>query len=191
MSQQIEIERKTMLTEAEFELLLKKLPFESAPIIQTNYYFETEDLALKRNLSALRIRQKNNSYTLTLKEPHEEGVLETNEPLTEVEAKKWLQNKPIPTGKIANQLEALSICLEDLRYIGSLKTERYTYSKDDIHFMLDKSFYLQTIDYELEIEATSLRQAEEEMCQILLDYDIEERTALPKIARFFHKADEL
>src|SRR5699024_12592300 len=98
IKQQIEIERKTMLTEAEFELLLKKLPFESAPIIQTNYYFETEDLALKRNRSALRIRQKNNSYTLTLKEPHEEGVLETNEPLTEYGAKMCLHIMNIPKG---------------------------------------------------------------------------------------------
>ncbi|WP_212685903.1 CYTH domain-containing protein, partial [Salmonella enterica] len=83
MAQEIEIEFKNLLTEEEYLKLLSNLPFPKYSQTQTNYYFETEDFSLKAHGSALRIREKNGNYTLTLKETHELGLLETHDALTE------------------------------------------------------------------------------------------------------------
>lgn len=52
-----------------------------------NHYFETPDFSLKEAGSALRIRHKGETYTLTLKQPAEIGLLETHQVVTEDEAK--------------------------------------------------------------------------------------------------------
>src|SRR5690625_1656793 len=90
MTQQIEIEFKTMLTKSQFNFLLTQLPFPINPIMQTNHYFETNEFSLRSKQAALRIREKATTYTLTLKEPHEEGLLETSERLTKTEMNEWL-----------------------------------------------------------------------------------------------------
>jgi|SRR5690625_3321611 len=185
MSQQIEIEYKTMLTKKEFIQLLNNLPFPRQPITQINHYFETEQFDLKRHRSALRIREKGQHYTLTLKQPHEKGILETNDSLTDEEANSWLRGKPIPQKNIMKQLHKIGIAEDKLRYYGSLKTERYTFEKDGIYYMLDKSFYNDKIDYELEIEAPSKNKGIKALYKLLREQHIEERTAITKIERFF------
>src|SRR5699024_11542022 len=67
MVQEIEIEYKTLLTKNEYNILLNALPFSSETIMQTNHYFETDDFKIERHHSALRIRNKGQRYTLTLK----------------------------------------------------------------------------------------------------------------------------
>lgn len=52
-----------------------------------NHYFETPNFSLKEAGSALRIRHKGETYTLTLKQPAEVGLLETHQVVTENEAK--------------------------------------------------------------------------------------------------------
>lgn len=188
MPQQIEIEFKTMLTEEEFNQLLQSLPFPNKPIVQVNYYFETDDFALKKKKSALRIRKKGEQFILTLKEPHKDGLLETNEPLTKELAEKWLAGKPTNTKYVREQLNHLGIHINTLKYFGSLTTERYTYEENGIHFMLDKSFFHNIVDYELEIEAPSKVEGLQALRNVLQDHRIDERKALPKIARFFQAA---
>lgn len=188
MSQEIEIEFKTMLTKEEFTTLHQRLPFPAQPIVQTNYYFETEDFSLKAHASALRIRKKGDQYTLTLKEPHPEGILETHDSLTEEEANEWFQNNPVTEAKVAQQLKNMNISTEDLRYYGALTTERYTFREGKVEYMLDKSFYHEAVDYELEIEASSQVEGQRALHTLLEEQRLKERKALPKIARFFERA---
>jgi len=187
MSQQIEIEFKTMLTETEFNQLLARLPFPKEPIMQTNYYFETEDFLLKRNKSALRIREKFNRYQLTLKEPHPEGTLETSDWLTLEEAKAWLEGSPYPIGKEAvhQRLKKLGINEKMLKLFGHLTTERYVYEMDKVSLMLDKSSYHDIVDYELEVEAMSKEAGLSALQSLLEQEKIVERKAKTKIERFF------
>src|SRR5699024_2293642 len=96
MSQEIEIEYKNLLTKQEFDYLLGHFPFPQNSQKQTNFYFETENFSLKENGAALRIREKDGHYRLTLKEPHPDGLLETHDPLTEAEAMNWLQGNKEP-----------------------------------------------------------------------------------------------
>src|SRR5699024_3925195 len=81
--QELEIEYKVLLSEDKFKELLNNLNFPSNPVTQINYYFETPDLKLKQINSALRIREKNSHYIVTLKEPHKKGILETHDKISE------------------------------------------------------------------------------------------------------------
>lgn len=187
MSQEIEFEAKTMLQEKEFIDLLQQLPFPDKPIIQTNYYFETENFALKKAAIALRIRGIEDLYTLTLKEPLTEGILETNVPLSSEKFHQWLNQKPTVEQPIYNRLAKKQLQDETLQYYGSLQTERYTIKKESVAYMLDRSSYFNYVDYELEVEATSEEKAQEAMKQLLRTRNIQKRPAKPKIARFFEQ----
>lgn len=185
MAQEIEIEFKSMLTENEFNLLHRQLPFPKQPVVQTNYYFETEQFALKNHQSALRIREKNDCFTLTLKEPHPEGILETHDSMSRDDVNLWLQGSPVPQTNVTKQLQILGILEDSLRYYGALTTERLFYRENEIDYMLDKSFYHGIVDYELEIEARSKEAGLGALHNLLKKYNIVERKAQPKIARFF------
>ena len=185
MSQEIEIEYKTLLTEKEYNTLLQALPFPNEAIMQTNYYFETRDFALKDYGSALRIRKKNDKYTLTLKEPHAEGILETHDALTYEQFIAWTNERPIPMKHVTKQLQALDINETDLHYYGSLETARRTFVKDDILYVLDKSSYNNKIDYELEIEAPSQAKGETALQELLTKYPVTNEQSITKIERFF------
>ena len=80
MDQHIEIEYKNLLTKQDFERLVQFFKIESNQFFtQQNHYFDTTDFRLKKSGSALRIREKNETYELTLKQPAAEGKLETNQ----------------------------------------------------------------------------------------------------------------
>lgn len=187
MSQEIEIEYKTLLTKEEFEEIKKSLPFPTHAVEQTNYYFETRQFHLKENRSALRIREKEGGYTLTLKEPHAEGILETHDSLLEEEFLNWINGKPIKKPNVAEQLRRLGVEMNDLVYFGSLKTERTTFEKHGILYMLDKSYYHGKVDYELEIEATTREEGWKAFTTILQRFDIPKRDSITKIERFFQE----
>ena len=65
-----------------------------------NHYFETPDFSLKEAGSALRIRHKGETYTLTLKQPAEIGLLETHQVVTEDEAKMMMETNTIIQGAV-------------------------------------------------------------------------------------------
>lgn len=188
MSQEIEIEFKTMLTKDEFTSLHRNLPFPEDPVVQTNYYFETADFALKDHYAALRIREKDGRYTLTLKEPHEEGILETHDSLSSADAKEWLESRPIKQIHTSKRLAKLGIDEANLRYYGPLTTKRYSFHEDGIDYMLDESSYHGIVDYELEIEASSREAGLQALKSLLNEQNLQERKADPKIARFFAAA---
>ena len=106
----IEIEFKNMITTDEFTALMNFLNLRSEDFSeQENHYFDTPDFLLKEKGSALRIRQKYGSFELTLKQPHPEGLLETNEDLSESEAAEMIQTGNIPREQIKKSLEELGI----------------------------------------------------------------------------------
>lgn len=183
--QEIEIEYKVLLSKEQYELLATSLPFPKTPITQVNHYFETEDFALKAQLSALRIREKEGKYFLTLKEVQEEGILETHDELNKEEFMSWLNGQPRPKEHTAKRLERLKIDIVKLKYFGSLTTERKTFSKDNLHYFLDKSIYHDKVDYELEIEAPNKEVGLQVFESILEKYQIEKKKPITKIERFF------
>ncbi len=186
MAQEIEIEYKTLLTKQEYISLLQGLPFPKDATSQTNYYFETKDFALKDRHCALRIRKKAGNFTLTLKEPHHEGILETHDQLSPSEFEQWITGHPIPKENVVRQLTAMDISITDLLYFGSLQTERREFIKRGVTYVLDKSIYNHVTDYELEIEAPSKLKGKKALENLLEQFPVTKQQSITKIERFFH-----
>ncbi|MBH0228802.1 CYTH domain-containing protein [Halobacillus yeomjeoni] len=187
MSQEIEIEYKNLLMMEEYDQIHSFLPFNSVELFeQTNYYFETADLKLREQGSALRIRKKNNRWTLTLKQPHEDGLLETHDTLTDEEANLWIQNKPMDKPHVSRQLQELGVDLGDLEFLGSLTTRRKELEYEGTTVVLDHSLYYDREDYELEVEAPSQSKGTEVFQKILKECNIPQRKTDNKIKRFYN-----
>ncbi|MCP3031970.1 CYTH domain-containing protein [Halobacillus sp. A1] len=187
MTQEIEIEFKNILTEEEFVKLYEHLSFDSEELIeQTNYYFETEDFKLRQLGSALRIRRKKDQWTLTLKQPHEEGLLETHDNLTEDEVNQWMLNRPRSTTYVQNQLQEAGIDIAELQYMGSLMTRRKEKEYKGTTVVLDQSFYFEQNDYELELEAAEYESGKKVFEELLAEQHIPKRKTDNKIKRFFN-----
>lgn len=185
MSQEIEIEYKVLLTKEEYKRLLASLPFDTSVYEQTNHYFETSPLSLKDKGCALRIREKNNVYQLTLKEPHPDGLLETHNQLTKKEACSWFNNNIDKDKHPIKRLINKGINVDELMYYGTLKTERRQFKESGIIYVLDYSTYNGHVDWELEMEAPSKEIGRNAFHKLLKKFSITHKHTPNKIARFF------
>mgnify|MGYP006343998439 FL=1 len=186
MSQNIEKEFKNLLNKEEYEALIVAFDLdETEPTKQTNIYFDTPDFKLKGLNSGLRIRMYEDKGEITLKTPIQENEkLETNDDLTLDEAKTLVEAHLMKaTGNVADKLKGLGIAPGDLVIIGQLSTIRYDFPGDKGTFFLDKSFYQDQMDYELEFESESLEEGALIFQNFLKLHDIKVRKAKHKIER--------
>lgn len=188
MSQNIEIEFKNMLTKVEYEKLLKEFNIDMQQIFsQENHYFDTNEFALKTFGSALRIRKKPGGCEMTLKQPADIGLLETNQDLSEEEAFQAIQCNKLPKGKIKQIIEDLGIPFSKLEYFGSLTTNRVEVEYTHGLLVLDHSIYLNNQDYELELEVNDEQHGKEHFLALLEQYRIPVRHTQNKIRRFYEQ----
>ena len=160
MSTNIEIEAKILVDENEFKLLKKFLNVEhTVPVSQTNYYIDDEKASLRGFGFALRIRQIDRTFMLTLKSPMAEGTLEKNQVLSASDYDHFKKTHVFPSGILKDFLEMFGFKTESLKIITSLNTERIDTKYQDHHVCLDKNTYGQVIDYEIESEQSSLAYA--------------------------------
>ncbi len=152
----IEYEKKILLTAEEYNVIALMRKNDNLPKMQTNYYFDNDDLSMNDKGITCRIRAKDGKFIATIKNHGgenpdcsvEDGLVESNEFDT----------------KIFDTL--------GLRYQGELVTWRVPIYKDnDIEVVIDKNTYLGIIDYELEIE---YREGNAENAQTLLKKIAEE-----------------
>ncbi|MGY6209846.1 CYTH domain-containing protein [Cytobacillus firmus] len=184
----IEIEFKNMITTDEFTALMNFLNLRSEDFSeQENHYFDTPDFLLKEKGSALRIRQKYGSFELTLKQPHPEGLLETNEDLSESEAAEMIQNGKIPREQIKKSLEELGIKTDNLRYFGTLTTKRAEKEYNKGLAVLDHSRYLNKEDFEIEFEVDDRKEGQMVFLNLLQQLNIPVRKTENKIKRFYNE----
>ncbi|WP_225744363.1 CYTH domain-containing protein [Marinilactibacillus sp. Marseille-P9653] len=186
MSQNVEIEYKNLLTELEYEKLIKAFEINKAEsFTQENIYFDSKEMVLKENQLALRIRIKDDVAEMTLKSPHEGHLLETNESLTIERARALVEKTVIyPTGQIADLLASYGIdSMTPLYIIAQLRTQRLEKKVHSCLIVLDKSWYGDQIDYELEIESTTSTEGKQFIKNLLTQYDIPERDTPNKISR--------
>ncbi|MCS0672558.1 CYTH domain-containing protein [Cytobacillus firmus] len=184
----IEIEFKNMVNREEFSSLIDFLNIRSEDFSeQENHYFDTPDFLLKAKGSALRIRQKNGSFELTLKQPHPEGLLETNENLTESEAAEMIQTGKIPAELIIRSIKELGIKTDKLQYFGTLATKRAEKEYMKGLAVLDHSRYLNKEDFELEYEVDNRHEGELTFLNLLKQLNIPVRKTENKIKRFYNE----
>jgi len=177
----LEIEYKTLLNKQEYQSLLSL--FTDTPlVIQTNHYIDTPDQLIRSQKMALRVRTFKDAAELTLKVPEVVGHFEYNQALSQEETEAILQHQQFPDGEIKNLLISKEIPVEQLAVWGSLTTERFEKETAAGLVALDHSLYLDTEDYELEIEVETAEQ-EENFHQFITDHGIVYKAAKNKIAR--------
>jgi len=185
-NQNIEIEFKNMLTKEEYELLLPHFQVSEEDLFeQENHYFDTSNFALKANHSALRIRKKEAEYELTLKQPHPDGLLETNKILSKTESDDIFSTGRISDEQISSLLRNMNIDPTSIIYFGSLRTIRAEKKIGNGLLVLDHSFYLKKEDYELEYEVSNREEGKIYFQELLATLKIPVRKTKNKVRRFY------
>ncbi len=133
----LEFEKKVMLTPKEYEFLKKYRYAAAENAVQINYYYDTDDFELNRKEITCRIREKNGICTATVKEHRLKG------------GDCSVENSNAVKDRYDDSIfREMGLCCQ-----GSLETFRSTYTPvSGLKIMLDRSAYLGTVDYELEIE---------------------------------------
>ncbi|WLR59533.1 CYTH domain-containing protein [Guptibacillus hwajinpoensis] len=189
MAQEVEIEFKNMLTKEEYASLLDSYKLEENIKTQTNDYFDTKNFMIREKGAALRIRNKNDKFVLTLKQPAEEGLLETHQAVSQEIFEEIKKDGTLPDGEVASQLNELGIP-SPLHHLGRLTTHRAEYQTTEGLLVLDHSEYLGREDFELEFEVSDFTTGERAFASLLHQHQIPKRKTNNKILRFFLASQE-
>ncbi|MGE6491802.1 CYTH domain-containing protein [Exiguobacterium sp. NPDC077395] len=183
MTQEVEIEFKSMLTKDEYEKLIQAYKLEDRVRWQANDYFDTPTFQLKKQGAALRIREKKHGQVLTLKQPNEVGLLETHAAITEEEAEDLFKYGIIHDDQMKQALAPFQLNAA-LEHLGRLETNRAEHQTEDGLLVLDESHYLETTDYEIEFEVTNVEAGKRAFERLLAEHGLPYRPAKNKIVRF-------
>ncbi|EFU9642336.1 CYTH domain-containing protein [Listeria monocytogenes] len=191
MVKELEIEFRNLLTKEEYDTLIESFRVKEEDFFeQTNYYLDTANSGLKERHSALRIRQLDTQYQLTLKTPEARGLMETTQILGEDQASAIISGANIPVGPVRDTLKELGINHEDLQVFGSLKTIRAEKDYKKGLLVFDKNFYGSISDFDLEYEVSDYDKGKEVFDKLLKEYQITNQPAKNKVARFYHHVYE-
>ena len=166
MSNAIEIEAKVLLSQADYRKLTQQ--FKDYPrYVQTNYYIDSDDRKLAKAGIALRIRERQGQYELTLKTPLSQGFLEKNAPISMNEFAALRDFNEFPKGDLARFLTMLDFDIAELKILTSLSTERIDIEYQGGKLNIDRNTYSGHIDYEVEFEFNNLAGAERILSELL------------------------
>ena len=167
---ELEYEEKILLRPEEFAMMKRLIGEPIQFYKQINYYYDTAELDMNRIGTTLRIREKDGIYTATIKEHNHNYNVEKSK-------------------RVKNEFDVSLFSVKGVRLLGSLLTERICMLKEDgLEIVLDKNIYLDTTDYELEIEYSPKNEgkAKEVICNIgnLLD---KEKTCNSDYCEFYNR----
>ena len=177
----IEIEYKVMIEKQDFIKLEEFLDnlYKYKTYIQTNYYYDTDNLDIKNKGLSLRIRHIENEdkYISTIKEKsgdsriEYENIIEKNNiNLLDDESKSLLKKKDIN--------------IENINQIAYLKTIRKEYEYHDSLLCLDYNIYYNQEDYEIECECDNMKKAKTLVETLLHKHNISyQESKYSKVAR--------
>jgi len=185
LSEEIEIEFKSMLTQNEYEKLLRYYDvMDDQFVMQTNLYFDTADFQLKKHGMGLRIRRFAAKAEATLKIPQPVGLLEVTDTLMITDVDRAIEREQFPEAtEILARLKQLNISLSDLSLIGKLITKRAEFTISKGKLALDESWYVNQHDFELELEVIDSSYTEDDFNQLLEKFNLPYRKTQNKIAR--------
>lgn len=133
----LEFEKKIMLTKKEYCFLKEQRQWSVTAVVQSNHYYDTDDLELSRRGITCRIRERNGYCTATIKE-HQT---------------KWEDCSVENSKSVKDRYDDALFRNMDISYQGSLETVCSKYIPcPGVSVMLDRNSYLGIEDYELEIE---------------------------------------
>lgn len=158
MSNAIEIEAKALINAQEYKKLVKAYS-EYHRYTQTNYYIDNEDRDLGKEGIGLRIREKDGDFTLTLKTPLSQGLLEKNEPISQKVFEDFRDKGIFPKTDMVRFLTMMGFDVNTLRIITYLTTDRIDVEYKEGLLSIDKNIYSGITDYEVELEYNSMEGA--------------------------------
>lgn len=186
-----EIEFKNLITSDQFKQIRDSLFIDITPFYQTNFYIDTEDLQIRKNILMLRIRELEDRFVLTLKVPNEVHVItEYHQILDESVLEKTNIDESDLGADIINVLKERNIDTNALKIQGQLETIRYERTYKNGLLVLDESQYFGETDYELEFEAKNVSDGKVVFNEILDHYDIQRTEEVVKSERFYRKLVE-
>ena len=154
---QKEFETRIMLKENEYldivSFYMKLYPNKHF-LKNTNIYYDSEDLFLRKQGITLRVRLINDiSPELTIKIKGNNGDTEINDKLTINQFDQLINDNIFPDGEVKKYLSSLPYSLANYKEITTLYNRRLEIENDDHLLVIDKNSYSDIIDYNLEIEA--------------------------------------
>ncbi len=185
MTEQIEIEYKTLLSKKQYTQLIAHYQLTAKDFkTQINHYFDTPDQQLRSLGFGLRVRTTADDDELTLKTPVENGLLETTDQLTKAETAEILHSGNIlRTGAVAKRLLAASIEPMTIVPLATLTTKRAEFSIPEGLLAIDHSWYGEKEDFELELEVSDPIEGKQAFLALLDTFNIHYQPAKNKIER--------
>ncbi len=135
--------------------------------IQINHYFDTSNYDLFKKHSVLRVREIDNSFTLTLKSQISSGSFVERHIKIEGLSSWSSRLKELFS---ANEFD--SIDLNRISSLGTLTTTRTKIAYKDVVIELDKSEYNGLVDYEIEVEASTVEKASMSLEEFATNYRV-------------------
>lgn len=185
MSESVEIEFKTFLTETEYVELCTSYQLQAEDFFtQKNIYYDTASGKLREAGAGLRIRIYSDHAEATLKTKRSSGLLETTDSLTVEEANKLVEdNRFLSEGTIIAKLKELGVSSKELNIIADLTTKRAEFTIAEGLLAIDESWYSQQHDYELELEVQEAKKGKVDFLALLEKFQIAYRPSPNKIQR--------
>ena len=173
----MEFEKRVMLSEEQYFKLVShylrinhRYPF----IHQTNYYFDTDEMSLRKEHTVLRLRRithKGNELTLKIK--GENGDQEITQDLSIKATHDLLKKNKFSSSEVTDALiKRYGNSLNVYHLVAELSTRRLEIKEDDYLVVIDKNEYNGITDYNLEIEASNKKRAEEVIHDFCKRFDI-------------------
>jgi Uncharacterized protein conserved in bacteria len=191
MLEELEIEFKLLISKEVYNKMI--LDFEqnsSTKTIQKNYYFDTKSLDLKDKDYSLRVREIENTYQLTLKKPVDFSKKEYNE-IIDQQTFNNLKNNKLINSEIFKILKEEGFDLNTLIYYCSLTTKRIEIPYQLGILCLDKNYYFNKVDYELEFEAIDELSGKKAFLMLVNSYNLNyKKNCISKISRAFKTLNE-
>jgi len=160
-----EIEFKCAISEEKYYELISKYNLKNVVFLQTNFYFDDENLTLLSDKLVLRIRKKNDVYKLTMKSQIEDACYERHYLIPTTKAEELLKYG-------FNVDEYFDVPLF-VKHRATLENYRASFSYLDGRMFFDRSVYNGIIDYEIEYEALDANHGKEQFFMFLKLENIE------------------
>ena len=175
----MEYEANAMISEKEYQIIKDdnlSSDFKYRELTNSNSYFDTKDCYLVNHHMVLRVRTINDNYReITLKAELEDGIKEINYEFKDKLDKNSSFDFKGKYPEIYNVLISKEIDPNKIRYITTLVTERIEVFKKGYLFVIDKNTYSDIIDYNLEVESDSKKNAQKYLNKELAKYHIKNK----------------
>lgn len=180
MTNNIEIEFKTVVTKEKYTELLEHFNLENNIFKQVNHYFDTDDYELNANSIVLRIRQKGaERFKVTLKSQGEKEAYENHVFISKDQAQDMIENG-FNTNEFFDNIDNKFV-----RFVVSLDNYRVSTPYQGGTLFLDRCDYCNTTDYEIEFEFNTYDEGKVIFEQFLDDQNIELHPTKRKSERAF------